>query len=95
MAINDEVCMGLIRLLRSEQGESVTILCENEGDGPSKVVECLGEWTEWKDRRFGANDLLGALKLAAVARQEYLQKKFSTPEAEEQAEFDQEEHYYD
>lgn len=58
----------LIDELRAGEGSSVTILCENPDGPPNHAVEACGDWTGWKDLRFGADTLLAALMLAAEAR---------------------------
>lgn len=63
-------CLRLIHALRAEEGDAVTILCDNPEPGPSKAnaVECCGFWTDWEDRRFEGDNLTEALKAAAKAR---------------------------
>lgn len=65
----------LIHELRADEGDSVTILCDNPNPGPSKsnAVECCGCWTDWKDRRFEGDSITEALKAAAEARRAHQQ----------------------
>lgn len=58
-----------IHKLRAEEGDSVTILCDNPEGPPNNAVECCGAWTDWSDRRFHGETLLGALRAAVEARQ--------------------------
>lgn len=51
-----------IDVLREDEGDSVTILCENP-DGPN-AVECNGHWTNWEDKRFEGETVLDALAAA-------------------------------
>jgi len=54
----------IINDLRGEEGDSVTILCENP-DGPN-AIECNGGWTNWKDKRFEGLTILDALAAAYI-----------------------------
>lgn len=58
----------LIDLLRSQEGDSVTILCDNPdfNMGANNAVECNGDWTGWKDQRFEGESLLDALSAAMI-----------------------------
>ncbi len=60
----------LIDALRAEEGDSVTILCDNPDAGSANAVECNGYWTNWKDRRFEGKSVLEALSAAYI---EYVQ----------------------
>ncbi len=54
--------------LRSEEGDSLTLLADN-GDGPpNNAVECCGSWTDWKERRFSGDTLDAAMRAAYHAR---------------------------
>ena len=58
-----------IDFLRSEEGDSVTVLCDNpEFDGPHNCIETGGAWTEWVDKRFCGDTLQEALEKACEAR---------------------------
>jgi len=61
----------LIELLRADEGDSVTILCDNPdfNDQPNCAIECCGDWTGWLHKRFAADTLLDALSMAATERQ--------------------------
>jgi hypothetical protein len=52
----------------ADNGDSVTILCDNL-DGPC-AVECCGEWTGWVAKRFEGTNYMHALCAAADARYE-------------------------
>lgn len=58
----------LIDLLRSQEGDDVTILCDNPdfNDQPNCAVVCNGDWTEYKDHRFVGDTVLDALSAAAT-----------------------------
>lgn len=58
-----------IEWLRAEEGDSVTILCDNP-DGPDAVEVC-GAWTNWDCRRYSGKDWIEALDNATEARQAY------------------------
>lgn len=62
----------LIEKLRAGDASSVTILCENtdRDDLPDHGVECFGEWTGWRDKRFYGNTVMEALSEASKARQQ-------------------------
>lgn len=55
-----------IDFLRADEGDSVTLLCDNlDFNGqPNCAVECNGYWTSWHDKRFIGDTLEAALKLA-------------------------------
>ena len=61
-----------IDVLRSGEGESVTILCDNpEADANKRCsIEVIGSWTSWADRRF-----TGATWMQAVSRAAELKRK--------------------
>jgi hypothetical protein len=63
--------VALIDQLRSNEGDSVTILCDNpDFNGlPDRVIVVNGAWTNWQDRRFGADTLVQALRAAVKARE--------------------------
>ncbi len=61
--------MSCIHALRTDEGDSVTILCDNPEGQPNNAVECCGAWTEWNDLRFDGETLLGALRSACAARE--------------------------
>lgn len=67
----DIECMRLINALRADEGDEVTILCDNPdfNGQPNCVVECCGGWTRFGDQRFGGQTLLDALSAAWIGRQ--------------------------
>lgn len=63
--------IALIDKLRFDEGDSVTILCDNPdfNGQPDRVIVVNGAWTDWQDRRFGADTLVQALRAAVGSRQ--------------------------
>lgn len=62
-----------IEYLRSDEADSVTILCDDpEADECEKqtAVECCGFWTGFVDKRFYGESVLQALARATIARQQ-------------------------
>ena len=59
-----------INKLRAEEGNSVSIMCDNPdfNGQPNNAVECCGDWTDWDDRRFTGDTLLAALQAAVAAK---------------------------
>jgi hypothetical protein len=59
----------LINILRADEGDSVTLFCDNPdfNMGPNSAVECNGHWTDWWDVRFEADTFLDALSEAFIA----------------------------
>jgi hypothetical protein len=66
----DSEIVRLINELRSEEADSVTILCENPdfNGQPNSAVICNGEWTGYEDKRFAADTILDALSMAWIER---------------------------
>lgn len=64
---DDLECMQLINKLRSVEADSVNVLCDNPEGPPNNAVECNGGWTVYRDRRFGGDTLLAALRSAGAA----------------------------
>lgn len=60
----------LIDVLRADEGDSVTIMCDNPdfNGQPNCAIECCGDWTGWLHKRFAADTLLDALSMAMVER---------------------------
>lgn len=60
----------MLTALRRDEGDSITLLCDNPdfNGQPNNAVECCGEWTDWKDRRFTGDSLLLAVRAAYLAR---------------------------
>lgn len=60
----------LIEELRKDEGDSVTILCDNPdfNGQPNSAVICNGDWTSYEDRRFAADTILDALCTAVTER---------------------------
>jgi hypothetical protein len=71
-----EIAIGVylhIQTLRNGEGSAVEVLCDNPGHNnghASNAVICSGEWTGWELRRYEADSLLGALRLAVLERQQ-------------------------
>lgn len=60
-----------IEELRRDDGDSVTILCENpEANGRlhGHTVECCGAWTGSQEKQFSGGTLEAALKKAVEAK---------------------------
>lgn len=63
--------MGNIDRLRDDEGDSVTILCDNPGDfdmSYNVAIDCNGGWTGWIDRRFTGQNVADCLRQAVEAR---------------------------
>lgn len=60
----------MINALRRDEGDSVTLLCDNPEGPPNNAIECNGGWTDWTDRRFVGETLRAAILAAYKARQE-------------------------
>ncbi len=63
--------MRYIEQLRADEGDSVTILCDDpEADSRDKrlAVECCGAWTDWRELRFYGESVLQCLAKAITAR---------------------------
>lgn len=56
--------------LRAEEGDSIFVPCDNPDyyDGVGSYVEVTSEWTQWKPRKFGGDNLTEALKAAVDAK---------------------------
>ena len=60
-----------IEQLRADEGDSVTILCDDpEADTVDQqlAVECCGAWTDWRERRLYGPSVAACLASAADAR---------------------------
>jgi hypothetical protein len=65
-----KICNAIAELTNDE-GSTVTILCENpEFSGPSRMVECCGDWTNYTDERFRGESLIECLELAVKTKNE-------------------------
>lgn len=64
--------LGMIDQLRKNEGSSVIIHCSNpDFNGlPNECISVVDEWTEWEERDFRDNTLLGCLQAAIKARNE-------------------------
>ncbi len=62
----------LIDCLRADEGDCVTILCDNPdfNGQPDVAIECCGAWTEWQQKRFGGPTLVAALVTAEKAKRD-------------------------
>lgn len=60
----------LIEELRAPEGAEVSIACDNPdfNGQPNSVVEIIDDWTGWKPRRFGGENVLEALRAAKTVR---------------------------
>lgn len=62
-----------INILRYEEGDSVTILCDNPDPARAEdnnAIECVGDWTFWRTQRYSGRTLLEALQKAVRAKRE-------------------------
>lgn len=62
--VRDSHAFNLILDLRSEEGDSVTILCDNPEGSPNCAVEVCTWWTYYQDKRFTWDTLTAALEAA-------------------------------
>lgn len=58
----------LISALRADEGDTVSLLCDNPEGPPNNAIECNGAWTNWVDQRFEGETLTAALLAAYRAR---------------------------
>lgn len=64
----DSDCMAAINTLRLNEGNSVTLICDNpDFGGPNNAIECSGDWTNWQTKRFTGDRLLTSLQSALKA----------------------------
>jgi len=63
------IAIGLmLEELAQDEGEYITILHPNpDFIGPERIIECMGEWTDWKCHRVDGNNLYECL-ISAVAK---------------------------
>jgi len=54
--------------LRKDEGDSVTILCDNPDGPPNNAVEVCGFWTDFQIMRYEGESLIEALTAAVEAR---------------------------
>jgi hypothetical protein len=65
------VAMRYIEQLRADEGDAVTILCDDPEASASDerlAIECCGSWTDWKHQRFYGESVLQCLAKAVTAR---------------------------
>lgn len=60
--------VGLIDALRDDEGNAVTISCDNPEGPPNNAIEVTADWTDWEPRRFEGDNVLDALRAAAFSR---------------------------
>lgn len=60
--------VAMLHALREDEGDSVTLLCDNPEGPPNNAIECNGGWTDWVDRRFGGETIEQAVRLAYLAK---------------------------
>ena len=61
-----------IEVLRAEEGDCVTLCCDNPDPRSAAdycAIDCNGGWTDFEDRRFYGESMLACLSGAALARQ--------------------------
>jgi len=62
-----------IEALRADEGDSVTICCDDpEAVDASRrmAIDCVGAWTDWRERRFYGPSVAACLAAAVEARQQ-------------------------
>jgi len=66
----------MLHELRREEGDSVTLLCDNPdfNGQPNNAIECNGAWTNWTERRFTGDSLTAAVRAAYDAKRAALSK---------------------
>lgn len=64
------IILAMINDLRAEEGDSVTICCDNPEGPPNNAVHVSASWNDWKDERFEGNTLEAALTAACFAKAE-------------------------
>jgi hypothetical protein len=60
-----------IETLRAEEGDSITILCDDPEATTGKdrmAVECIGNWTNWRTKRYYGDSVNECLRNAAMDR---------------------------
>jgi len=65
-----EAAVGTLNELRSAEGASVEILCDNPDGPPSNAILVWDDWTGWKQKRFEGESLADALSNALAAKGE-------------------------
>lgn len=66
------VCWRSVEKLTDEEGSAVIISCGNASfEGPSWAVDCVGEWTDWKEIRFTGDTQIECLEAAAKAKEAF------------------------
>lgn len=58
----------MLNYLRADEGDSVTLNCDNPDGPPNNAVECCGGWTDWTERRFAGESLDAAVRAAYQAK---------------------------
>lgn len=72
--------MELVNELREEEGSSVNLVADNaDFEGPECLVECVGRWTDWQERRFTGATRLEALTKAAEAYRSHQSEDLRVP----------------
>ena len=58
-----------IETLTEGEGNSVNVLCPNPdfNGQPNYAIECNGDWTDWRDRRFAHDSQVECFRLAVRA----------------------------
>lgn len=69
-----EATLKAIHDLRADEGDSITICCDNPEGPPNNAIICNAWWSDYEDMRFEGETLLAALKAAldAKAKKEFL-----------------------
>ena len=58
-----------IETLTDGEGNSVNVLCPNPdfNGQPNYAIECIGDWTNWQERRFADDSQVECFRLALRA----------------------------
>lgn len=64
-----------IEELRSPEGSSVLILCDNEEGNPNNAIEVVGPYTGWEPKRYGGGSVVDALFRAVAQKRDWDQRK--------------------
>lgn len=70
---NGDECWRLVESLRTSEGNSVTVLCDNP-DGDC-AIECCSDFTDWETKRFSGSNVKEALKAACAAMQSWTARR--------------------
>ena len=71
LAIAQQETLSLIAQLRAEEGDHVTLFCDNAdfNGQPNCLIMCIGGWTQYLDKQFAGDTLLDCLRAAMEDKQ--------------------------